>query len=298
MKLDRNMLETLYHDENLTLDKIGKMYNRSGPTISYYIKKWNISPKKKSRYGKNFSHDLLHNLYIVQDLKVAEIAELLNSNSITVAKYLKQFGIKIKGIKHYNKHPPVIFTKEQYDFFDGLMASDGSLVIGMSEGRVRNAKISCGFKYRRFAEYIDRYLDLDGNIHKKVHKSTRYKKGYCVQYGLMSKNNTVFTEEHRRWYPSGKKIIPNDFRFSPISMNIMYLGDGHLDKTNKYIVLSTQSFDKNNIERTIIKGLIGVGIECHVTPANTVLIPKYYVPDFLDYIGKCPIDCYSYKWGF
>ena len=159
----------------------------------------------------------------------------------------------------------------------------------------KNAKISCGFKHKEFAVYINDFLDLGGNVHKKIHVSDRYKTGQCVQFGLMSKNNILFTNERQRWYPNGKKIIPEDFRFSPVSMNIVYLSDGHLDKY--HIILSTQSFDRESIERLLIEKLREIKIECWITKNNEIYIASKSVADFLNYIGPCPVECYRYKWG-
>ena len=136
-----------------------------------------------------------------------------------------KYGITVKGISHYNKNPKINFSKEQYEFFDGFILSDGSLSGGLkSDGRFRNYYISAAFRHKEFAEYILLSLGLKNNVHRKVHKSNRYKGGRCVQYGITSEANTLFTSEKKRWYPNGTKIIPKDFRFSPISMNIAYLG--------------------------------------------------------------------------
>jgi len=239
--------------------------------------------------------EVIEKLYIRENLKISEVAEKLNSSVYFVTKALKKYNIKTRNIGYYNKHPRIDFSKDQYDFFDGLMASDGSLVIVKSDGRIRNAKISCAFKHKEFAEYINICLNLNGNIHEKSHKSSRYKNGSCTQYGLFSQNNILFTEEHKRWYPNGKKVLPLDFRFSPASMNIFYLGDGHL-ASSRGIILSTQSFNSDRVEELIVKPLENIGINCNMNKNGEIYILKGSVKDFLEYIGTCSVNCYEYKW--
>jgi hypothetical protein len=242
--------------------------------------------------------DTLVDLYINKDLKSQQVAEELGVCDMTVRKYLHKYGLHIKGRKHYKTLPRVEYTVEQFEFFDGLMLGDGSLVrrkIKCSTG-LSNAKISCAFKYIEFARYIDKILCMGGSIHKKVVKNPRYKNGVNIAYGLYSSDNILFTEERKRWYPNNKKIIPADFRFSPTSMNIEYLCDGHLTQ-NEAIILSTQSFERQNTENIIINKLSGIGVESWLTKHDEVYIPKRSSHVFLEYIGASPVKCYSYKWS-
>ena len=78
-------------------------------------------------------------------------------------------------------------------------------------------------------------------------------------------------------------------------MNIFYLSDGHLLR-NRAIILSTQSFAKKQIEEIIIKNLNNISIKCWLTKNNEIYISAKSTRAFLDYIGPCPVKCYSYKW--
>jgi len=245
----------------------------------------------------NLDKDILTDLYFNEDYTAAEIGKLLNVSSSTVQNYLHKYSIKIKGAKYFHMLPKIIFSNKQYDFFDGLIFSDGSVVVKRKNNGsiIGNCQVSCGFKYKEFAEYINKFLTMNSSIGIKKSNDKRYI-NTCITYSLMSPSNILFTEERQRWYPNGKKIIPPDFRFSPISMNIAYLGDGHLDKTDKYILISTQAFDTNSLENIIIKKLHDIKIECWLNKQNNIYIPKRSVSGFLNFIGDCPIECYKYKW--
>lgn len=292
--ITKNLLEELYFEKNMSMAVIGNMLNLSGATISYYFKKFNIKSNRTQKLEINISKELLEDLYINNRLKIHEIAEKINISTITVSKYLNRFCIPIRGAGSYNILPEIIFNDKQYDFFDGLMISDGSLVASMSDGRRRNAKISCAFKYEEFAKYIINNLDLNSNVGYKIHKSDRYKNGSCGQYWFMSQNNIFFTKERGRWYPSGIKKIPNNFRFSPTSMNIAYLGDGSI--SDGAVSLSLNAFSHDEIDDIIGKKLTDIGLKFTIQKTKILRITRASTPDFLSFIGKCPVKCYEYKW--
>jgi len=242
---------------------------------------------------------VLHDMYIVQHMRIIDIAKAYGFlSSDPIRRELKRHGIKIrKRGSGFNVKKEFVPSTEQYNFFDGLIASDGSicrrnkLANRYSQG---NDFLSCAFKYKEFAEYIKNYLELTQKVTKKVHKSERYKSGECTQYGILSSANTFYTKERDRWYPKGTKVVPKNFRFCPVSMNIFYLSDGTLNKNTIY--LCTQSFTKKNLEDTLIRWIKEIDIECWATKDNQICIPSRCVNKFLCFVGECPVDCYKYKW--
>lgn len=245
----------------------------------------------KRREYPQLSKDILYKLYIIQNLTVYQVSKKLKIGMSIIKRYLKQYNIPIKGIRYYLIKPKIEFTKEQYEFFDGLIASDGHL--SRTNGR-KNSAINCKFKYKMFAQYINKYLNLHYNIKKCIHKSGRYKSGQCISYNLGSQNNILFTQERSRWYLNGNKAIPRDFRFSPVSMNILYLCDG--TKHGNIITLCTQGLQKDNLENTIVKGLKDIDINSRIDRYGQIVIDKINTIKFLNYIGECPIGCYKHKW--
>jgi predicted DNA-binding protein YlxM (UPF0122 family) len=296
VSITKEILEKLYFDDDLTVAEIGKVFNRSSSTISYYIKKFGIKTNGGKKNTVKIKKEDIERLYIEEDLKSAEVAKILHVSLQTLLKYIHKYQIPIKGIKYYNTLPEIKFDKDQYDFFDGLILTDGSLVqrnTSCSSGK-SNAKISCAFKHEEFTNYIDMALKLNGNVHKKVHVSDRYKSGRCITYGLFSSDNILFTKERNRWYPNGIKIIPSDFRFSPVSMNIAYLSDGSYIRNAVHFSLN--SFSADNINNTIGRYFNEMGIKFSIYSNNTVRISVKSTLDFFNYIGGCPVSCYNYKW--
>lgn len=300
MDVSKEQFKELYYDKNLTMKEIAKKLGCVQSALSYWRKKWGLPARPRNavtKHSRSITKNLLEKLYVEDDLTAEQVSDKLGASVTTILKYIKKYNIEIKGISHYKVLPAIKFSRNQWDFFDGLMAGDGSLVALKTGGYVRNAKISCAFQHKEFADYINKCLGLGSYIHKKVHVSDRYKAGLCVQWGLYSSNNIVFTKERNRWYcgPAKEKIVPSDFRFSSTSMNILYLCDGSLIR-NEHIVICTDSFQRDNLNNTLILWLKKAGIDCWVTKINRIYIPKKSTKDFLHYIGGCPVECYKYKW--
>lgn len=237
----------------------------------------------------------LRELYLDKKLKMSEVAKILKHSIPHIRNEMLRYGIDIKKPGYTKIKDKIIFSKEQYEFFDGLIASDGCLTSKLKN----NALLSCSLKYYEFAKYISDVLKI-GRVKEHWVKDIRFKKGGSQVFSIRSCNNILFTEERKRWYPNNKKCIPNDFKFSPISLNIWYLSDGTRSSFAKSrrcgLVLCTNAFDKNNIENTIIKFLNNIKIDCWIDKNNQVYIPRSNAKNFLDYIGNCPIECYKYKW--
>lgn len=184
------------------------------------------------------------------------------------------------------------FTNEQYQFFDGLVAGDGSLV--KRRNKKSNVSLSIAGKYKGFIEYIRDYLQLDTSICHNIVLNDRYIDGSIQEYRV-SKCNFLFNGEHNRWFKEYKKIIPQDFRFSPISMLILFLSDGC--SSNNMMTISLNSFDVDNIRNTIGIGLSNIGIKYSIRKDSVLYIKRKHSLDFLKYIGMCPLKCYNYKWN-
>jgi len=104
-----------------------------------------------------------------------------------------------------------------------------------------------------------------------------------------------------RWYTvNRKKIVPKDVRITRQSVLLWYLGDGTLINKNNTctIRLSTDSFDKSEIEDILIPGLRVHNIDSIRNSENRIKLTTASIPQFFNLIGKTsPIECYSYKFS-
>lgn len=118
----------------------------------------------------------------------------------------------------------------------------------------------------------------------------------------------IFRSQRTRWYPDGIKAVPSDLELTPLVCNRWYCDDGtlHIDrrarrKSVPTVELCTDSFSEKEIcfLRNQIETSIGVLTSTrlvHKKFKRITIYSKFSVVKFLDYIGPCPVESFSYKW--
>lgn len=147
--------------------------------------------------------------------------------------------------------------KEQaLQVFDGVMLSDGGIA------RPASPWFSMGLSGREHMDwlcYIKDALNTLGvevcaghpKVTQAIHKHNNEPYDFCR---LSSKSSGFVTEQRRRWYPDGKKEVPEDFTFTPTVLANEVMGDGTsgwaaCDHSGGiYVLLCTQSFSLHSIE--------------------------------------------------
>jgi hypothetical protein len=193
------------------------------------------------------------------------------------------------------------------EVIDGEMLGDGSLA--MSE---KNARFTYGTINREWTDYLrealseiemsivrtqpeTRTVDEDGKV---SHRQEKYVWETLVHTGL--------TEQRKRWYPDGKKIVPRDLVLTPTVLLHWYIGDGSVKKPGpksekQEIFLHSNCFNDNDID-FLIEKLAGLGIEARAnrtSPTKSgqkLRIVNSSIPRFFNVIGQCPVPSYQKKW--
>ena len=104
---------------------------------------------------------------------------------------------------------------------------------------------------------------------------------------------------YKLFYPNTtKKILPN-ISIKPNILLYWYIGDGSIKKQNQSLnngIQITNKWGNKYIEKQF-KTLFHINCKYYNNKNNqNFYFPPYIVNQFLSYIGKCPIKCYSYKW--
>lgn len=97
-------IKELYLNQNLTIVEVAKKMGFTRSLVTHIIMKYHLektqSQKNLARLGEKayseqvFSQEELYNLYIVDGLSISQVAQKLKTNSATVSRWLKHFGIK------------------------------------------------------------------------------------------------------------------------------------------------------------------------------------------------------------
>lgn len=245
-------------------------------------------------------------MYETDKLSQAKIAELLGVHVDTIGTYMAKYGIPRRTKNRLPKHDPIVFTEEQYNFLQGAMLGDGCLSVTRSG--VGNAWFGYTSRSLQHCEFVAQLFKgvmvAKGIKHVSVYDK-RTNKTY-ERYLFRSQMNTSFTDEWKRWYKDGTKHIPEDLELNPTVCLIWFIGDGCLSnsKYSQEVKLATHCFAKNELEEILIPQMSPFEARTNICGRQRdgekqygIFIPHRKVKDFLDFIGDCPFDDYSYKWN-
>lgn len=183
---------------------------------------------------------------------------------------------------------------------DGCLLGDGCLEMH------KKAKNAC-FTYRSASEQHTRFVhnffkEFCSENYQEIKRGEtfdrRTNKTY-VSFYFKTRCLPVFTEQYRRFYKQGVKIVPRDITADKETLLLWYIGDGELESSYGYIKLHSNSFSIDEVDFLCDK-LKEFNAKSLRKKENEFLvtIPRNKVKKFLKFIGDCPFEDYSHKWNF
>lgn len=241
----------------------------------------------------------LYNKYVNEKLSSIQIGKIYNVSESTIRRRLRKFNIPIRSNSesHYLKNKNSCnLSQEAIEWINGELLGDGCL----NSRCEYSAMFRYSSKYPEYIHYVSDKLKSFGIEQIGRMYQFKDKKYGSMTYYYCSRSYAELSTIYKQWYPEGKKIIPRNIKFTPITLRQLYIGDGSLINSKKcksYITLATNCFKILDVE-WLIKQFNKLGIKANRQKCNNVIrIPAYSTKYFLRYIGICPVKCYQYKWG-
>jgi len=308
---NKEWLENKYCEEKLNTYQIAELCEVDNTTIGNWLRKFSIpirsygeaaelyhmiNRKNKKYYGRQW----LNQKYIEEKLSITKIAKICKVGYTTIKYWLKKYDIPIRSegeAVHLAKANHCNLNQKAREWINGELLGDGCL---MSYSPY-STMFQYSSKYREYIQYVSDTLksfeiEQAGKIIKRQDK-----KCDCYFYQYASRCYVELLPIRKRWYPHGKKIIPRDIKLSPTTLRQHYIGDGslgHLKYSRPYIRLSTDSFPIPDVE-WLVKQLNRLGFNTkRQLSSNVIRISAHSTKEFLNYIGKCPVSCYQYKFNY
>lgn len=250
-----------------------------------------------NKYSKN--KKWIYNNYINKKLSTEQIGKLCGVSHVTVGRWLKKFDIPIRSLGesfHLAKANYCSLSKEAIEWINGELLGDGCII----SQSPYSAYFMYTSKHREYIRYVSNILKSFGIKRAgKIRKYHRYSSRYNYHYSSLCYEELL--PIRKQWYPKGKKIIPKNIKLTALTIRQHFIGDGCLihHKTGRpYIRLATCGFLISDVN-WLIKQLINLGFKATIqTVSNTIHISTHSTKNFLKYIGKCPINCYNYKFEY
>jgi len=249
----------------------------------------------------------LYNKYWIEELSLTKIGKLCGVNHETIRYWIKKLNIPIRSYSeavHLARTNHCRLSLKAIEWLEGELLGDGCLTTTSKKDDLPSKNLSALFRYgskhEEYINYISGMLKSFGIKQSgKIRKYINKEKGN-IAYHFNSLSYAELFPIYNKWYPNDKKIIPRGLELTPLILRQHYIGDGSLihQKRNTRIILSTCGFLIEDIN-WMIKKLDELRFKVTRQPStNAILISSYSVKDFLNYIGKCPVSCYQYKWAF
>jgi DNA-binding transcriptional regulator WhiA len=268
--------------------------------ISIFGRNWKAISARSNLIGCSRNHwtndecELLYDNYNYYLNNKEEAIKDLRRTWKAICIKARDMGCKSENILKSNPH---IFNNLK-DYIYGLLISDGSIPYNIQCNTTSQYQQSC-----RYSEWIKMIGDVfkSNNINYNISKILP-KKGFksCNEQTFISTAcYTEFKLLRNIWYPDEIKVVPDDFKLSPICVNNWFLGDGNCSKNgNGYMIqLATNGFIKDDV--IFLCDILNnkLDLKAHTNKAGTIQITNYSgVSKFLNYINSCDIpECYSYK---
>jgi len=299
---DRDWLWEQYIARGKSSHAVAKEANCNYATIYNWLHKLDIPTHISGGLWRN--EGWLYKHYIAQKESAYAMAKEAGCADLAIYTWLRKYKIPIRssseGIFLATKNS-VDITPDLLEFMEGEITGDGCV-------RMPNNRSAC---YRHSSKYKEYIIWLSGCLNEwgieQSGRITRYKdkKTGAIGYHYESRYYPELVPIYKRWYSKRdgkmKKTVPEGFKLTSIRARQWYLGDGGFDSYKRKhpgIKLATCDFDRQSVEY-LIKELNGLGFKATYQPSeNTIRIWVRSVPDFLSWIGPCPVSCYYYKWGY
>ena len=267
-----------------------------------------MDEEKKIMSPEN-TEQILRKAYLEDKLSTTEISKrnLLGGNfsSGKVYSLLKKFKIPSRSISESVSMSTSLLPRNEsfldeasLEWIDGFLLGDG--YIGFRKSDFMGARFVIGSTTKEWTDFA-------------MTKLSAYHPSQSKQSGKPSKRrpNTTWSSQTlthpdivaqaKRWYPNGKKIVPQDVKITPTSILLWYLGDGSLfvnhRKNITVLRLATCAFSRSDIKNVLLPKLRALGLDCaRQRWKNDIVIKSKSVGRFFEIIGnKSPFEQYQYK---
>ena len=229
-------------------------------------------------------------MYVKGKLSTHQIGKILNLDHSTVLRRLKKKGVVLRNRTNavklrQQKHIPL--TKNLQDYIDGMLLGDGCVVMNSHSGALYIQAFAS--RYEEWAKRIKEDFEVFG-MHSRFNE---------VEGGLLLATSThpELTVFRERWYPEGKKIVPDDLVIEPITLLNWYLGDGSYEKERGRTHFATYGFSQRDV--LLLKDkLVGRGITSSIYKGPRIYLNRKETIKGFEYMKGVDVpSCFAYKFG-
>lgn len=176
---------------------------------------------------------------------------------------------------------------------NGWLLGDGCLPFS----RTKQTCFSFSTQHEAYANFVSDMLSknsIPNSIYKTYRK--RFDKDY---FTVRSFSSMELGELYKKWYSNRVKIVPKDLILHPSTVRNWIMDDGTRHKHSDAMILSTNSFSKNECY-SLLEKLKEIVNEGYMSVQNGKNGPRIYLNKIsanklLEYVGSCDVKVFDYK---
>ena len=184
-----------------------------------------------------------------------------------------------------------LFTTEQWSIINGSLLGDGHIT-KVKYGNSSFVKNQC----RKHEDYLKWHFDKLFPYSCPLKNRDNYclgKKYYRTTFN--TRTNLIFSELREKWYPLGKKIVPQDLKLDPLAIAIWFFDDGSNSIKSRCCRFATYCFNKVECE-LLVKELDNFNIKCNIAKNNVIMVKTQSYKELVDLIKPYMLwDCFKHK---
>jgi len=210
---------------------------------------------------------------------------------------------------HWHTKRFVVLTPVQEQIMIGSLLGDGSIIqTARNNGRFVKAQTE---RRREYLEWhfkamqpISKAISVGYHrklISRRTATGTVYEKSdteITTALTFRTSNATVFNGWRQRWYPDGKKIVPQDFSLTPLSVAIWFCDDGVNQPKQQKAYFCTDCFSTDDCDWLSSKfAEMGISSSIYMSRGkpNLHILKSSYL-DFMEMIRSYVVwSCFAYK---
>jgi len=242
---------------------------------------------RPSKSTKDISEQWLRD-QVSNGLSDREISEKTDYSRKTITNLRNKYGIEPSRSKASPIEETITLTKFQKDVIVGDLLSDGSLTVNGQGVRYQTGDVNVEYlKYIKNSLPEELFTDNSINTNKDD-----------FNY-LTTRNADIFSSMRDVWYPDGEKRLPSNYKLNSTHILHWYIGDGNLrdDRGSPRIHVTWEEENKLDKIVDMLEENIGNGVSVQSDgDGSSIYISSALSDSFFRFIGKCPVECYNYKW--
>lgn len=180
---------------------------------------------------------------------------------------------------------------EANEVFDGVMLGDGC--VNIKGGQSWFAMSQHGHK--DWLLYIIKHFESLG-----VCFSATYPRLSNSQWYIASRTSSLLVEQRNRWYPNGKKVVPDDIVLTPIMLANWFMGDGSsmYRKDTRFnrvrVVFAAYGFTGDE-RGTLVSKMYSIGLRASNSSGCVRISEIASVNNFMSMVEPEVVDSFKYK---